>query len=60
VSRVLGAAIYFSALPLSVTFNRDGFQGLFLEDWPARLPVMAVAAVLWIVYWRMSRRLKVE
>ena len=59
-SMVLGAAIYFSALPLSVTFNSDGFQGLFLEDWTARIPVLVVAAVLWIIYWRMSRRLRVE
>ena len=54
---VLGAAIYFSTLPLTVTFGSDGFHGLLLEDWPARIPALAVAAVLWVVYWRMSRRL---
>lgn len=58
-SMVLGAAIYFSTLPLSVTFNSNGFQGLLLEDWTARVPVLVVAAVLWIVYWRMARRLSV-
>jgi hypothetical protein len=56
-SVVLGAAIYFSTLPLTVTFGRDGFRGLLLEDWPARIPPLVVAAVLWFVYWRMSRRL---
>jgi len=59
-STALGAAIYFSALPLSVTFNSDGFQGLLLEDWTARLPALAIAAALWIVYWRMSRRLSLS
>ncbi len=59
-SIVLGAAIYFSTLPLSVTFNKDGFQGLLLDDWLARVPVLVVAAALWVVYWRMSRRLRVE
>lgn len=57
---VLGAAIYFSTLPLTVTFNSDGFQGLLLEDWTARLPALVVAAALWILYWRMSRRLPVS
>lgn len=59
-SAVLGGAIYFSTLPLSVTFNRDGYQGLLLEDWTARIPALAVAAVLWIVYWRMSARLQMS
>jgi anti-sigma factor RsiW len=54
---VLGAAIYFSTLPLTVTFGSDGFHGLLLEDWSARIPALAVAAVLWVVYWRMSRSL---
>jgi anti-sigma factor RsiW len=54
---VLGAAIYFTTLPLTVTFGSDGFHGLLLEDWSARIPALAVAAALWVVYWRMSRRL---
>ena len=54
---VLGAAIYFSTLPLTVTFGSDGFHGLLLKDWSARIPALVVAAVLWVVYWRMSRRL---
>lgn len=53
---LLGAAIYFSTLPLSVTFNSDGFHGLLLEDWLSRALALAVAAGLWVVYWRMSRR----
>ena len=59
-STVLGAAIYFSTLPLSVTFGSDGFHGLLLEDWPARLPALGIAAALWIAYWRMSRRLSLS
>lgn len=51
---VMGAAIYFSMLPLTVTFGRDGFHGLMLEDWAARIPALALAAVLWVVYWRMA------
>ena len=54
-SIVLGAAIYFSTLPLTVTFGSDGFHGLLLKDWPARAVPLAVAAALWVVYWRMSR-----
>ena len=54
---VLGAAIYFTTLPLTVTFGSDGFHGLLLEDWTARIPALVVAAALWVVYWRMSRRL---
>ena len=54
---LLGAAIYFTTLPLTVTFGSDGFHGLLLEDWPARASALAVAAALWVVYWRMSRRL---
>jgi hypothetical protein len=54
---VLGAAIYFTTLPLTVTFGSDGFHGLLLDDWSARIPALVVAAALWVVYWRMSRRL---
>jgi anti-sigma factor RsiW len=55
-SVVLGAAIYFSSLPLTVVFGRDGFRGLLLEDWLSRAVALLVAAALWIAYWRMSRR----
>jgi anti-sigma factor RsiW len=55
-SIVLGAAIYFSALPLSVTFNSSGYQGLLIEGWPERVVVMAIAAALWAIYFGQSRR----
>lgn len=56
---LLGTAIYVSTLPLSVTFSSAGFRGLLIEDWPERLVVVAVAAALWVVYWRVSRRVRV-
>ena len=54
---VMGAAIYFSLLPLSITFGRDGFRGLLITDWPSRALALLVAAALWGTYYRMSRRL---
>lgn len=57
-SVVLGAAIYFSTLPLSVKFGSGGFRGLFIDDWLGRSFALVVAAALWAIYWRMSRRLK--
>jgi len=59
-SVVLGAAIYFSTLPLAIKFSSDGFRGLLLDDWMARASALVVAAALWAIYWRMSRRLKVS
>jgi len=53
---LLGAAIYFSTLPLSITFSSDGFHGLLLEDWLSRVIALAIAAGLWVAYWRMSRQ----
>jgi anti-sigma factor RsiW len=55
---LLGTAIYVSTLPLSVTFDRSGFSGLLIDNWPERFVVMGVALVLWIIYWRTSRRLR--
>jgi anti-sigma factor RsiW len=55
---VLGAAIYFTSMPLTVVFNSKGFRGLLIEDWPGRVAVLAVAAVLWIVFLVQSRRLR--
>ena len=54
----LGAAIYFSTLPLTVTFNRHGFQGLMIQDWWERILLIAIAAGLWAAWFRMSRRLR--
>jgi anti-sigma factor RsiW len=54
-SILLGVAIYVSALPLSVTFNRQGFSGLLIDNWPERLAIAAIALVLWAAYWRTGR-----
>lgn len=53
---VLGAAIYFSTLPLSVTFSRSGYDGLLIEAWPERIVVLVLAAILWASYVALSRR----
>lgn len=53
----LGAAIYFSTLPLSVTFGSDGFRGFLLEEWWSRAVAIVAAVVCWGVYWRMRRPL---
>jgi anti-sigma factor RsiW len=57
---LFGTAIYVSTLPFSVTFNRAGFRGLLIEDWSERGVVIAAAIVLWAVYWRQSRRMRVS
>jgi hypothetical protein len=59
-SIVLGAAIYFSTLPITVVFNRQGFRGLLIQDWWQRVVLLVVAAALWAVYYAMSRRLRVS
>ena len=46
-------------LPMTFTFNSDGFTGLLIDNWPARMVVIATAIALWIVYWRVSLRLRV-
>ena len=56
---LLGTAIFVSMLPLSVTFNSGGFRGLLIEDSLGRVMVIAVAGALWVVYWRVSRRMRV-
>jgi len=55
---VLGAAIYFTTLPLTVTFNSSGFKGLLIDDWLGRGLALAVAGVLWWTYMHLSRRLR--
>jgi anti-sigma factor RsiW len=54
----LGVAIYVSTLPLTVTFNRHGFQGLMIQDWWERILLLVIAAGVWVVYFRMSRGLR--
>lgn len=56
---LLGTAIYVSSLPLTVTFNRSGFGGLMIDNWPQRIVVVAIALVLWICWWRIRRTTKV-
>lgn len=56
---LLGTAVYVSTLPVTVTFDRTGFRGLLIEDWPERVVVIAVAIGLWTTYVRLSRRLRV-
>jgi ferric-dicitrate binding protein FerR (iron transport regulator) len=56
---LLGFAIYVSTLPLTVTFDRSGFNGLLIDNWPERIVVITIALVLWTIYWRTSRRLRV-
>lgn len=58
-SVLLGFTIYVSTLPLSITFDRNGFSGLLIQDWPQRLVVIAIALLLWILYWRVARRVRV-
>jgi len=53
---VLGTAIYASTLPLTVTFNRSGFKGLLIDNWPERIVVLLVAAALWVAYVVLLRR----
>jgi ferric-dicitrate binding protein FerR (iron transport regulator) len=56
---LLGTAVYVTTLLLSVTFNSQGFTGLLIDNWPERIVVWAIAALLWWLYWRASRRLSV-
>ena len=55
---VMGAAVYFSLLPLTVVFNSKGFRGLLIEDWSERIAVLVVAAILWVIYLGQTRRLR--
>jgi anti-sigma factor RsiW len=59
-SITFGVAIYVSTLPVTVVFNSSGFRGLLIEDWPERLVVIALAILLWVIYWRLSRRMRVS
>jgi anti-sigma factor RsiW len=56
---LLGFAIYVSTLPMTVTFSSSGFSGLLIDNWPERWVVIAIALVLWTIYWRTSQRLRV-
>lgn len=56
---LLGTAVYVTTLPLSITFNSNGFSGLLIDNWPERAVVLVLAAVLWVLYFRVSRTLRV-
>ena len=56
---LFGTAGYFTLLPLSFTFDSEGFRGLLIQDWPQRMVVLALAAALWVFYWRVTRRVRV-
>ena len=55
---VLGAAIYFTTLPLTVYSNSSGFQGLLIHDWLGRGVALATAALFWCLYFSLSRRMR--
>ena len=57
---LLGVAAYVSTLPFSITFGSRGYEGLLIKDWPQRLVVVSIAAALWAIYWRVSRRARVS
>jgi anti-sigma factor RsiW len=59
-SVLLGFTIYVTTLPLTVTFNSAGFQGLLIDNWPERIVILAIACALWVTYWRMSRPMRVS
>jgi hypothetical protein len=57
---LFGLAAYVSTLPFSITFGRKGYEGLLIEDWPERIVVVSIAVVLWVIFWRVSRRARVS
>lgn len=57
---LFGLAAYVSSLPLSVTFGRRGYEGLLIDEWPERVVVSAIAVVLWVIFWQVSRRTRVS
>ena len=59
-SVLLGLTIYVTTLPFSITFNSAGYNGLLLDDWPERIVVATLAIVLWVIYWRMSRSMRLS
>jgi anti-sigma factor RsiW len=58
-SLAMGAAIYFTLLPLTVVFDRNGFKGLLIDDWTGRSVALGIAALLWGAFFAQSRRVKV-
>lgn len=59
-SWLMGCAIFTTLLPFSMHGNDAGIQFLLLRDAPATAALsFAAAAVLWLAFWRISRRLRV-
>ena len=59
-SWLMGGAIFTTALPFSIQGNEHGIQFFLLRDAPATAAVsFAIAALLWVAFWRVSRRLRV-
>jgi anti-sigma factor RsiW len=59
-SWLLSFAIFFTGLPLSFAADAHGIRFFLLRDAPALASAsLAVGAVLWIVYFVTSRRLRV-
>lgn len=56
---LLGTAIYVTTLPLTITFDRNGYRGLLVDNWPERFVIFAIALALWYAFWRFTRRLRV-
>ncbi len=57
---LFGLAAYVSSLPFSVTFGSRGYEGLLVHHWTERIVVASIAAVLWVAFWRVSRRARVS
>lgn len=59
-SWLMGCAIFTTLLPFSVYGSDQGIQFFLLRDAPATAGLsLVVAAVLWLAFWRVSRRLRV-
>ena len=56
---LLGTAVYVTTMPLSITFDSRGFNGLLIDGWPARIVILVIAAMLWVAYWLVSRHTRV-
>ncbi|MFN8092945.1 MAG: hypothetical protein U0599_12100 [Vicinamibacteria bacterium] len=57
---LLAWALFFTGLPLSFVFGDAGLRFLMLRDAPvASAASLAVAVVLWVLFARVARRLRV-
>jgi anti-sigma factor RsiW len=59
-SWLLGLALFFTGLPLSCSGDSNGLRFLLLRDAPAfAVAAWIVAAVLWLAFAQVARRLRV-